>query len=603
MGFEAWLTLGLTGLIFLALIRDTAPPDIVFLGAMVVLLLFGVIDTEEAFSGFSNPGVITIAMLFIVTTALQETGLMEAAGQRLLGRAKTETGALARLSAVVMPLSAFLNNTPVVAMFMPLTVAWCRRNRISPSRLLMPIAFLATLGGACTLIGTSTNLVVDGMMKARGISGLTGRPGIGLFELSLIGVPAATIGAIYLMTLGRALLPDRKELLEQLGEQRREYLVEMHVQPGCRLIGQTVEQASLRSLPGLFLIEIERDGITIAPVGPDDVIEANDRLIFTGVVSSIVELEQIPGLVPAADPSYEITPAQQRGRLLCEAVISSRSSLIGKTIREADFRAAYGAAVVAVCRDGHRIPRKLGDVRLRPGDTLLLQTRRHFPRAHRNDPGFYLVTDVPDWRPLRRDRLGIALALFVLLLVMMTTGWVDEPVAAAACAVAMIAAGCVSTSDARQSIDWSTLVTVAAAFSVGKGLEASGAAAGVTGGLFSLVGNGLSPWAALAIIYFTTWIVTEMLTNNAAAVLMFPFAIETAERFGVSPLPFLIALTLGASNGFATPIGYQTYMMVYGPGGYKFTDFIRVGLPLSLVLGVVATLLIPFWWPFTSTTG
>ncbi|MGC1275490.1 MAG: SLC13 family permease [Planctomycetaceae bacterium] len=603
MGFDAWLTLGLTGLIFLVLIRDAAPPDIVFLGAMTVLLLFGVIDTTTAFAGFANPGVITIAMLFIVTAALQETGLMEAAGQRLLGRTKTETGALSRLSGVVLPLSAFLNNTPVVAMFMPLAVTWGRRNRISPSRLLMPVAFLATLGGTCTLIGTSTNLVVDGMMKARDIAGLTGRPGIGLFELSLVGVPAAIVGAIYLMTLGRALLPDRKELLEQLGEQRREYLAEMLVRPGCRLIGQSVEAAGLRSLPGLFLIEIEREEATIAPVGPDDVFEANDRLIFTGVVSSIVELEQVPGLVPAADPSYEITPAKQRGRLLCEAVISSRSQLVGKTIREADFRAAYGAAVVAVCRDGHRIPRKLGDVRLRPGDTLLLQTRPHFPRAHRNDPGFYLVSDIPDWRPLRRDRLWIALALFAALLVLMTTGWVDEPVAAAACAVAMIAAGCVSAGDARQSIDWSTLVTIAAAFAVGKALDESGAAAGVTGAVFSLVGDDLSAWGALAIIYFVTWIVTEMLTNNAAAVLMFPFALETAERFGVSPLPFLIALTLGASNGFATPIGYQTYMMVYGPGGYKFSDFIRVGLPLSLILGTVATLLIPFWWPFTPVAG
>lgn len=598
MDFDAWLTLGLTGLILLILVRDWAPPDLVFVGAMVVLLLAGVIDAKTAFAGFANPGVITIAMLFIVTAGLQETGLMEAAGRKLLGGAKSETGALARLSGAILTLSAFLNNTPVVAMFIPIAMGWCRRNRISPSRLLIPVAFLATLGGTCTLIGTSTNLVVDGKMKEEGIRGLTGRPGIGLFELSLVGVPTALVGAAYLMTVGRKLLPDRKELLEQLGEQRREYLAEMLVSPGCRLIGQTVEAAGLRSLPGLFLIEIDRDGGSIAPVGPDDRIEANDRLVFTGVVSSIVELEQIPGLVPAADPSYEITPAKQRGRLLCEAVVSSRSPLIGKTIREADFRAAYGAAVVAVCRDGHRIPRKLGDVRIRPGDTLLLQTRPHFPRAHRNDPSFYLVSDVPDWRPLRRDRLWIALVLFAGLLVLMTTGWVDEPVAAAACAVLMIALGCVSAGDARQSVDWSTLVTVAAAFSVGNALDQSGAAKAVTGAAFSLVGDNLGPWGALAIIYFVTWVVTEMLTNNAAAVLMFPFCLETADRFGVSPLPFLIALTLGASNGYTTPIGYQTYMMVYGPGGYKFGDFVRVGLPLSLVLGVAAVLLIPFFWPF-----
>ncbi|MDQ3332911.1 MAG: SLC13 family permease, partial [Planctomycetota bacterium] len=332
-------------------------------------------------------------------------------------------------------------------------------------------------------------------------------------------------------------------------------------------------------------------------VGPDDVIQSGDRLIFTGIVSSIVELEQIPGLVPAADPSYEVTPAKQRGRLLCEAVVSSRSSLIGKTIREADFRAAYGAAVVAVCRDGHRIPRKLGDVRLRPGDTLLLQTRPHFPRAHRNDPSFYLVTDVPDWKPLRRDRIWLAAGVFALLLVLMTTGVVDIAVAASLAAMLMIGLGCLSAGDARQSIEWSTLVTIAAAFAIGTALETSGAAKAVIDLSFGFAGQ-FGPWVALAVIYLVVSGITEVITNNAAAILMFRFCVEIADRFQVSPLPFLIALMLAASASFTTPIGYQTNMMVYGPGGYKFTDFMRIGGPLNLLVWLVAIVLIPIFWPF-----
>lgn len=597
MSFDAWLTLGLTVVILVLLIRDLAPPDIVFVAAVVVLVLFGVINVEQAFAGFANPAVITVGMLFIVTAGLQETGILEFAGRRLLGGTKTENGALSRLAAIIVPLSAFLNNTPVVAMFVPLTISWARRNDVSPSKLLIPISYFAILGGTCTLIGTSTNLVIHGLMVDEGIKGLTGREGIGLFELSIVGVPYAFVGSIYLAFVGRKLLPDRKELIEQLGDQRREYLAEMLVSPGCRLIGQTVETAGLRALPGLFLIEIDRNGATIAPVGPDDVIQSGDRLIFTGIVSSIVELEQIPGLVPAADPSYEVTPAKQRGRLLCEAVVSSRSSLIGKTIREADFRAAYGAAVVAVCRDGHRIPRKLGDVRLRPGDTLLLQTRPHFPRAHRNDPSFYLVTDVPDWKPLRRDRIWLAAGVFVLLLVLMTTGVVDIAVAASLAAMLMIGLGCVSAGDARQSIEWSTLVTIAAAFAMGSALKTSGAAQQVIDISFGFAGT-LGPWVALAVIYLIVSGVTELITNNAAAALMFPFCLEAADRFQVSPLPFLIALMLAASASFTTPIGYQTNMMVYGPGGYKFSDFMRVGGPLNLLLWLVAVALIPIFWPF-----
>jgi di/tricarboxylate transporter len=591
MAIEAWLTLGVVALLFVVLLRSLLAPDVAFVAASAGLALAGVITPEQAFAGFANPGVLTVGALFVVAAGLRETGLLDQLGHRMLGGVRTERAMLGRLAAAVVPLSAFLNNTPIVAMFMPIVMDWSRRCRVSPSRVLIPLSFLAILGGTCTLIGTSTNLVVHGLMVTHDL------PGMGLFEIGLVGVPYAAVGIAYLAVASHRLLPDRKEMLEQLGEARREYLVEMLVQPGCRLIGRTVEEAGLRHLPGLFLIEIDRDGELLGPVGPDDVIRVDDRLVFTGVVRSIVDLESIPGLVPVADAAYEIAPRRQRRRRLCEVVVSERSPLVGKTIRDADFRATYGAAVVAVHRGGSRVERKIGDIRVRPGDTLLLQTRPHFLRAHRNDPAFYLVSDVEEWRPLRRDRAWIAAALFAGLVVLMATGWVDVPVAAMLVATAMVASGCIAAGEARRSVEWQVLVTIAAAFGVGAALETTGAATAIASRVVDATAP-LGVLAALAAVYLTGSILTELITNNAAAVLLFPFAVETARLCGASPRPFLVALMLAASASFMTPIGYQTNMMVYGPGGYRFGDFLRIGGPLNAVLAVVAVLLIPLFWPF-----
>lgn len=591
MTTDAWITLAVVAVVFGALVRNLAPPDLVFLGSTAFLALVGIISPEEAFAGFSNPGVLTIAVLFVVAAALRETGVLDYLGHRVLGAARTERGVLTRLAWVVVPMSAFVNNTPVVAMFVPVVIDWCRRHRVSPSRLLIPLSYLAILGGTCTLIGTSTNLVVNGMMLDAGMRVMH------LFEITKIGLPYALIGFAYLYFVGPRVLPDRLELLEQLGEARREYLAEMLIEPGCRLVGQTVEGAGLRHLPGLFLVEIDRGGHLLAPVGPDDVLAAGDRLIFTGVVSSIVELEKIAGLVPADDPAYEVSPQQQRRRRLCEAVVSIRSPLIGKTIRDADFRATYGAAVIAVHRGGSLLKQKIGDVRLRPGDTLLLQARPHFPRAYRNDPAFYLVSAVEDWRALRRDRAWIALTLFAGLIVLMTTGWVPTLVAGSLAAVLMVGMGCIAPGEARRSIDWQVLVTIAAAFGLGTAMHNSGAAEALAQGVVGLTA-GWGPMGALTVMYLLGMVMTMLITNNAAAVLLFPICVETARLCDTDPRPFLVALILAASASFMTPIGYQTNMMVYGPGGYRFADFLRSGTALSLILWLAAMVLIPTFWPF-----
>lgn len=595
MSLDAWITLGVVVALLVGLISNWAPPDLLFVGGTAFLSVMGIITPDQAFAGFANAGMLTVAFLFVVVAALRETGVLDYVGHHVLGKVQTERGAMVRLSFFVIPMSAMLNNTPIVAMFIPIVIDWCRRWSIAPSRLLIPLSFLTILGGTCTLIGTSTTLVVNGLMIDNGVRGL------GLFEIGKVGVPYAIVGSLFLVLFGRRLLPERKDLMEQMEETRRDYLAEMLIGPNCRLSGQSVAAAGLRQLPGLFLIEIEREGQVIAPVRPDDILHAHDRLVFTGIVSSILELERIPGLVVIHESNTELptkTPhVRSHERRLVEAVVSESSSLNGKRIRDADFRAVYGAAVVAVHRFGERVKQKIGDIELRTGDTLLLQTPASFLRAHRHDPDFYLVSQVDQWRPIRRNRGWLAVGLFVLLMALMTSGAVPIVVSAALVASLMIALGCLSANDARQSIEWQVLITIAASFGVGTALQNSGAATYLAQ---AVVGSTAAwgPIAGLIIIYAFGSIITELITNNAAAVLMFPICVETAKLYSADARPFFIALALSASASFMTPIGYQTNMMVYGPGGYRFMDFFRIGAPLNVILGIIAIVLIPIFWPF-----
>ncbi len=593
-GFAYWFTLFVLAATLFALMRDWGPPDVIFIAALVVLVLARVLSPKDAFAGFASPSVLMVGALFMVAAALRETGALDHLGQRLLGKVNTERGGLLWVSSVATATSALLNNTTIVAMLLPVVLDWCRKRSISPSRLLIPLSFATILGGTCTLIGTSTNLVVQSKLAEKNM------PPMSFIELGCVGIPCAVLGVVYLLTAGRWLLPNRKELLQQLAETRREYLVEMMVQPGCRLIGQSVQAAGLRNLPGLFLIEIDRQGAIIGPVAPQELLREGDRLVFTGVVDTIVDLKKIPGFVPAADETYEVKSEGQRGRVLCEAVVSATSPLIGKTIKDAELRARYNAAVVAVHRNGQRVTTKLGDTTLHPGDTLLLQTGSHFLRAHRNNPDFYLVANVDDSRPLRHDRVPFALALFVGMIALLATEsftGIDPMIASFLVAGLMIVTRCISTADARQSIEWSVLVGIAASFGLGTALEKAGIARQFADFLAESTA-GWGPIAALAALYLGTMLLNELITNNGAAVLAFPFAVELSSSLNVSPRPFVIAVALAASYAFASPIGYQTHMMVYGPGGYRFADFVRVGLPLNLLLGVTAVTLIPWIWRF-----
>ncbi|NIA12491.1 MAG: SLC13 family permease [Nitrospiraceae bacterium] len=600
MGWEGYFALGVVGVVFAGLVANKAP-DALLIGSVVLFVLTGIITPQEAFAGFSNTGMLTVAALFVVAAALRETGGLDTVGTWMLGKAKSEGSVLVRLAASVTTMSAFLNNTPIVAMFIPILTSWCKKNRVAPSRLLIPLSYLCILGGTCTLIGTSTNLVVNGLMTEAAAAdperyGETLR-GMGLFEIGSVGLPCALAGVLYLLVVGRRLLPERKDIMEQLTDSPREYAANLLVEPGCRLVDKRIEEAGLRHLPGLFLIEITRDDEIIAPVPPNQLLNAGDILTFTGVVDTMVDLEKIPGLVPVADSGYEVESAKQRGRVMCEAVMSGTAPCIGKTIRDADFRATYNAAVVAVHRGRERLQGKVGDIVLRTGDTLLLQAGAHFARANRNNPDFLLVSGVEGSRPVRSDRALVALVLLLALIGLMASGIIEVVTAAFLVAGLMVAARCISVADARQSVDFQTLITICAAFGLGKALANSGCVGAVSTLIVDVFGP-FGPAMVLAALFLVTSAFTMLITNNGTAAIMFPFAVAIAAQLGVSPRPFVMAVALGASTCFASPIGYQTNLMVYAPGGYRFTDFLRIGLPLNIIMLITATLLIPLVWHF-----
>jgi di/tricarboxylate transporter len=593
MEWQAWFTIAVTLVTLVALAFDR-PADLVFMGALVVLTLADVVDFKSAFEGFISPSLLMVAALFIVTSGLKETGVVDYVGARVLGPVRSEFGGLVALILVAIAVSAFMNNTPIVAMLIPVVLKWCRKNHVAPSRLLIPLSFATILGGCCSRIGTSTNLVVDGLMKK---SGLPGLDEMGFFEIGYAGFPCAIVGTIYLLTFGRLLLPARKELLQQFGESMREYLVELKVAPGCRLIGQTIEAAGLRGLPGLFLAEVDRRGSVITPVSPDTVLEQDDRLVFTGIVDTIVDLKNIPGLEPVADGTDSAWNAA-RQRRLCEAVVSRSSPLIGQTVRESQFRSHYNAAIVAIHRNGERVTTKIGDVSLEAGDTLLLQTGANFTQAHRNNPDFYLVSDVDGFQVVRQERWWIAVGIFVALLAAMVLLPGDRATLAAFLAGGlMVLTRCMSTGDGRQAVEWPVLIAIGASFGLGTALDKSGAAQFLARQLIELT-QPFGPIAALAAIYAATMILNELITNNGAAAIAFPFCLQAAALSGTHPRPFAMAVALASSFAFASPVGYQTHMMVFGPGGYRFSDFVRSGVPLNLLMMVVSVILIPIIWPF-----
>jgi di/tricarboxylate transporter len=589
LAIEAWITLLVVAGTIGMLMATRLAPDLVLMAAVTALMLFGVLTPGEAFQGFASTGLATVAVLYVVAAGLVDTGAIHLLGSRLLGRPRTVAAAQIRLMLPVTGLSAFLNNTPVVAMLVPFVEDWCRRLRMPVSKLMIPLSYAAIFGGITTIIGTSTNLIVNGMLIDRADTG-----GFGFFEIGLLGVPLAVAGIVFLVVTGRWLLPDRSAPLRQL-DQMREYTLEMLVEANSPLVGRNLEEAGLRNLPGAFLAEIERGGTVLPAVSPFVRLQPGDRLLFVGVVDSVVELVRLRGLVPAPEQLFKLD-APRAERRFFEVVVSRSSPMVGMTIRAGEFRSRYDAVVIAVARNGARMRGKVGDIELRVGDTLLLESRPSFIDRQRNSPDFLLVSEVRDASLPRHERAWVAIAILLGMVAIGTSGLLSILEAALVAAGLMLATRCTSASGARNRVDWSVLVVIGAALALGEAMSVSGAAGSIAAWWIGLAGQ--QPWLALAAVYAITSLFTELITNNAAAVLVFPIAEATAQSLGVSLWPFAAVVMIGASASFATPIGYQTNLMVYGPGGYRFTDYVRIGAPLNVLIGVLAVLLAPFIWPF-----
>lgn len=588
MTWEAGFTLLMLLLVLGVLVFTRVAADLVLMAALSLLLISGVVSPGGALAGFSNPGVLTIATLYVVAAGLKETGAVQWIARHLLGLPVTERGAQFRMLLPTGLLSAFMNNTAVVAMFIPAIQEWAHRLGMPASRLLLPLSYAAILGGTCTLIGTSTNLVVDGMLQSRlGVH-------LGLFELAWVGVPILVIGGLFLVVFAPKLLPDRGGVREEL-DQVRQYGVEVEVTEGGPIVGKTIAIAGLRALASGYLAEIDRQGQLITAVDPDRTLQAGDRLYFVGAPECASELRRIQGLEPANGSVHKLD-LENHQRCLVEVVLGPEFPALGKTIRDSRFRTRFNAVILSLSREGGRVPGKLGDIKFRMGDTLLLEASYQFVEQYRFRRDFMLVSALNDSTPPDFGKAPTALVILLIMVVVSATGLLQILESALIAAGLMIVSGCITASRARRSLDLPVLVVIAASFALGNAMSETGAAQTIAA---YLMGFGeFSPWAALIIVYLMTVVFTEVITNNAAAVLMFPIALALSEQLNVSFMPFAIAVMFAASASFITPLGYQTNLMVFGPGRYKFMDYVRIGTPLSIVVATTALSLIPLVWAF-----
>jgi di/tricarboxylate transporter len=589
MGWEGWYSIAVTTLCFSTLALTRYSPDIVLVGGLTLLLLAGVLSPEQALSGLANEGMVTVGVLYVVVAGLRETGGIGWIVHSVLGRPRSLRHAQFRMMAPVAAMSAFLNNTPVVAMFIPAISDWAKRNRLSVSKLMIPLSYASIVGGTCTLIGSSTNLVVNGLLIKE-----TGSAGLAMLEIAWVGIPVMLIVFIFIFLCSKWLLPERVPAISRYDD-AREYTVEMLVEKGSVLSGKSIEEAGLRQLPGMFLIEIDRQGQIMPAVSSYEVLRDDDRLVFAGVIESVVDLQKTKGLMPASNQIYKLSSSRQ-DRVLVEVVVSDSCPLAGKSVCKGRFRNFYNAVIIAVARNGKRVQQKIGDIVLRPGDTLLLESHHSFVEQQRNSRDFFLVSEIDGTNPPQYQKAMLAMSILALMILLVTTGWLSMLKASLLAAGLMIITRCTSGRDARRSVDWQILIVIAASFGLGSALHNTGAAESIAISLIELAGG--NEVISLALMFTATALLSAVATNNAAAVIMFPIALTTANNLGVSLMPFVLTLMVAASTSFATPIGYQTNLMVYGVGGYRFSDYLRIGIPLTLLVGLTTILVVPLVWHF-----
>jgi di/tricarboxylate transporter len=589
LDWHAWLTLALTAASILVLAGSRLSPDMVLMGALIILNASGVLTVAESLAGFSNPGLLTVAALFVVAAGVRASGGIDLLVNHVLGRPVSQVGSLLRLTIPVAAMSGALNNTPIVAALIPAVSRWSKRIGIPAHRLLIPLSYASIMGGTLTLIGTSTNLVVNGQYQV-----LAGTGGFGLFEISKVGVPLVIVGLLYVVFVLPRLLRDRPDPSEAFGSPKR-YTMEVAVAHEGPLEGKTVADAGLRGLQVAYLVEIERAGAIITAVSSEERLRGGDRLVFVGDTDTIVELLRINGLV-ASDSQEPVMSRDYPERKLIEAVVSPYCDGVGQTIRDGRFRDRYGAVVLAVARGGQPLHGNLASIRLRAGDLLLLEARPAFVTRQRSENDFLLISELEEERPDHR-RARLSWLILIGVVIAAASGVTSILTAALVGAGAILVTGCLSPAEARRSIDLTVFITIAASFALGAALQKTGAAEFVAEHALGVASN--DPLLLLIMTYLFVSVLTELITNNAAAVLSLPIVLATTAGLGLNAEPYVIAVMMAASASFATPLGYQTNLMVYGPGSYRFTDFLRVGVPMNVIAAVVTVLAITYHWQLT----
>jgi di/tricarboxylate transporter len=589
MTLEIALVLGIALVAIVLFATEKLRIDAVALLVLSGLAMLGLVDPGQALSGFSNQATITVAAMFILAAGLQNSGALSGIGH-LLGRAKSPFLFLVALFAILAVVAPFVNNTAVVAVFMPIVIAATASIGMSASKALIPLSYVSQMAGVCTLVGTSTNLLVNAMARD------LGHPGFSMFEFTPLGLICMAAGCVYLLTLGRWLLPETRstELVEhyELGK----YITELRVMPDSSLIGTSVGEAKLGEEFGVFVLELLRgDKKVWSP--RSQVLEEGDILLARGDWSKLDELKNQAGL--EIDSEFRLkarTLEEGSQQVLTEVMVAPRSRVIGSTLATLDRRWQHDATVLAIHRRGQILREQLKNVRLNVGDVLLMLTPETEMAELRKDSNVIVLSQRDAGRPAGW-RAPFALVTMALVIGVSVIGWIPIAISSLIGAVAMTLAGCLDADGVYDSIDWRIVILLAALLPLGVAMTQSGAAEFIVANSIGLISDS-GPLVVLAALYLMALLLTEFMSNAAAAVLLTPIGMSTAIMLGVDPTPFLIAVTFAASTSFATPVGYQTNTMVYSAGGYRFTDFVRVGLPLNLIFWILGVIFIPVFWPF-----